>query len=106
MDTSSAVKKRTAEEWKAFVEGQAGSGKRVTDYCREQGVGPHRFHYWRKRWSLDPAGKASGGFIECRLTGSRAGVLVLECPRGYRIQIGRDCDPRVLEQTLKVLARC
>ena len=99
METSSAATKRTAEEWKAFVEGQAGSGKSVTEYCREQGVGPHRFHYWRKRWSLDPAGKPISGFIECRLTGSRGGVLILECPRGYRIQISRDCDLRLLEQT-------
>jgi transposase-like protein len=106
MDESTERKERTAEEWKAFVEEQAGSGKSVTDYCREHGVRPHRLYYWRKRWSGESSRKASGDFIECRLTGSRPGVLVLECPRGYRLQIGRDCDTRLLERTLKVLSRC
>jgi hypothetical protein len=106
MDTSSGTKERTAADWQAFVEGQGGSGKSVTEYCREQGVGPHRFYYWRKRGIGGPAGKVRGGFVECRLTGSRAGLLVLDCPSGYRIHVSRDCDVRLLEQTLKVLARC
>lgn len=97
---------RTADEWKAFIEQQAGSGKSIKEYCLEHGVGLHCFYYWRKRLCEEHAGKAGGSFVEYRLTGRGCGALVVECPRGYRLHIGRGCDSRLLEHTLKVLARC
>ena len=107
MDEISVTEKvRTAEEWKAFVEGQAASGKTIIEYCREDGIKAHRFYYWRTRWFGERPAKESGSFVECRLTGPRTSALILECRGGYRIQIGKDCDPHMLEQILRVLARC
>ena len=100
------VKERTAEEWKAFISGHAGSGKTVAAYCRDAVVPVHRFFYWRTKLFATQAAQEKGSFIECRLNNVGTGGLVVECPGGYRIQIGRDCDPGLLEKTLKALPRC
>jgi hypothetical protein len=100
-----ADKVRTAAEWKEFVEAQAGSGKRIAVYCRDNGVATHRFYYWRARWFNKPT-EASSSFVECRVRGTGTSALTLDCPGGYRLEIRHDCDAKLLEQTLKVLRRC
>ena len=102
---TAATMVRTAEEWKEFVEAQAGSGKKIAEYCRDNGVATHRFYYWRARW-FNKQSEEGSSFVECRVRGSGTGVLTLECPGGYRLEIKRDCDAKLLEQTLKVLSRC
>lgn len=48
-------KRRSVDSWRAVVEGFAGSGLRLPDYCRSVGVCQASFVRWRKKF----AGEAS-----------------------------------------------
>lgn len=109
MDAMNVVEQRrlTAEEWQRHFEEQPKSGKRVKDYCQENGLTTHKFYYWRTR-QRELAGEGTGrGFIECRLQGAAVGrPVVLECPGGYRLEIVAGFDERTLTRVLGVLAQC
>jgi transposase-like protein len=109
MDEMKVVEQRrlTAEEWQKHFDEQPKSGKRVTDYCRENGLTVHKFYYWRVRLR-EQAGESTGsGFVECRVREAAPGCpVVLECKGGYRLQIAAGFDERTFKRVLGVLAQC
>ena len=109
MDEMKGVEQRrlTAEEWQKHFDEQPKSGKRVSEYCIENGLTVHKFYYWRTRLR-ELAGESTGSsFVECRVQEASPGCpVVLECAGGYRVQIAAGFDERTLKRLLGVLAKC
>ncbi len=75
--------------WQAHIKSWRNSGQTQVAYCRENGLAPHQFTYWKKRFAQPEAGVS---FVPLQLTGNLP-VPVKKCsfnlftPNGYRIEV-------------------
>jgi len=47
--SGSASRRSTESEGRALVDAWQSSGLPVSEFCRTQGIGAHRVHYWKRR---------------------------------------------------------
>ena len=55
----------SAESKFAMIHRWGRSGKRVAQFCREENIGYHFFHYWRRKF-LNRESSSSGRFIKMK----------------------------------------
>ena len=99
MSTASITNPERAEQWRERLEQQAGSGKSVAAFCREQGIAPQTFYWWRNRLSRQEAGAvpppaAASSFLDLgtmpvAAQGSESLSIRLELPGGITLTIAR-----------------
>ena len=58
MSSASITNIQRAEQWRAHIAQQAGSGKSVAAFCREQGIATPTFYWWRNRLARQESGAA------------------------------------------------
>ena len=85
-------------EWKNKINQQKSSGKRVSEWCRENQIHPRVFYYWKLK--LFPKIIDRSCFTE--LTNSKSSDIVIECP-GVRICLEKHFDPAALKYCLAML---
>lgn len=59
----------TRERMYKLIEKHKNSGQRVKEYCRDHGVCPSVWYYWKKRYEED---KEPTGFASIQVEGSKA----------------------------------
>jgi len=95
----SEVEIRKAEDWGALVEAQQSSGQTIVGFCRERGIGVHRFHYHKRRIRQQVE---DVGFRQVRIRGGSGVRLVLESGE-WQVEVDSGFDGRCLRQVLEVL---
>jgi len=84
------------KNWTAHFKAQAKSGQAIAEYCREQGLKVHQFHYWKSK-----ARRAKGersGFELLTPTG------VLSLQRGsWRVELRAGFDAGLLRSVVRAL---
>ena len=94
-------------EWAEHIRSCGESGKSDAQYCREQGLSPKAFCYWKRKYRkrpeatirLVPVGRQMIPVGQAR---SQASPLVLMAGR-YRVEIGTGFDSATLVQLVRTL---
>ena len=73
-NAGSGKRRRSAQDWAQWLRLFETSGQKVKEFCREKGLPPSSFSYWRRRLRSQPGTKASEKLIEIRPAAVRAGV--------------------------------
>jgi hypothetical protein len=92
--------------WQAHIKCWGQSGQTQVAYCRDNGLAPHQFTYWKKRFKKPDAGVS---FVPLQLTGNwpvpvKKSSLNLVTPNGYRIEVENGFDPSALKQLMAVVS--
>lgn len=66
---------KTPEQIEAHMQAQKESGQSVKEYCREQGITPSVWYYWKKR-KKGKEGTGAPGFARIEIEGGRLGEEV------------------------------
>ncbi len=91
--------------WEIHIERWKQSGQTQVAYCREHGLKPHQFTYWKRRFCR------TGGdisFVPLRFSRNLP-VAVTGSPfnlftqNGFRIEVGAGFDPVALKQLINVV---
>jgi hypothetical protein len=97
-----------AKHWEGIFNEQSSSGMPIAAFCRERGIRPTQYYWWRRRLKNDnPQSHASEGFIELLSASGHTSA----CPSGikliydnrFSLQLDPGFDPRTLKQVLAVL---
>lgn len=89
--------------WKAHINRWAGSGVSQREYCRQQGIKPNRFTYWKTKFQRQGQGQAMELVQVPAPTDWHDSGLKLNLGQGLQIEIpdGFSCD--TLERVLMTL---
>lgn len=98
MTTSTTGTLRT-EQWRERIAQQAGSGKSVAAFCREQGIATQTFYWWRNRLGRQGSGAAPRpaattpfldlGAMPAATQGEGSLSIRLDLPGGITLTIAR-----------------
>lgn len=96
-------------EWAEHIRSCSESGKSDAQYCREQGLSPKAFCYWKRKYRknseaairLVPVGRQ---MIHVQQARSQASPLVLMAGR-YKVEVGTGFDSVTLVQLVRTLER-
>jgi hypothetical protein len=91
--------------WKTHIESWKQSGQTQVAYCREHGLKPHQFSYWKKRFGRT---NTDISFVPLRfsrnlpvaVTGS---TFSLFTQNSFKIEVGAGFDPATLKQLISVV---
>jgi len=91
--------------WKTHIERWEQSGQTQVAYCRDHGLKPHQFTYWKKRFGRTDTDIS---FVPLRfsrnlpvaVTGS---TINLFTQNGFKIEVGTGFDPVALKQLISVV---
>lgn len=88
--------------WKAHIESWQKSGLSQLAYCREHGLKPHQFTYWKKRCQRS---NTDISFVPLRLSQNLPAVvnpaqIRLTTPNGYKLELCGAIDQSVVRQLL------
>jgi len=91
--------------WKTHIERWKQSGQTQVAYCREHGLRPYQFTYWKKRFGRTDTDIS---FVPLRfsrnlpvaVTGSTFNLFT---QNGFKIQVGTGFDPVALKQLISVV---
>jgi hypothetical protein len=91
--------------WRSHIEHWQQSGLNQAAYCREHGLKPHQFTYWKNRFDRTDTGIT---FVPLRFSQNlpvpvSASTLRLFTPNGYRIEVGSGFDAPTLKQLLSAV---
>lgn len=105
-----------AKYWAEQVAAWAQSGLSQLEFCRQQGINGGTFAWWKRRLLRGRAGelpkergrppRASGRFVEVRLTGASSATyeVVLACGRSIRVP--SQFDPQILSRLIAAVESC
>jgi hypothetical protein len=95
-------RRRSASQWRAWIERQAGSGLSMAAFCREHGLSASGFHQWRRRLrsAATCAGDSSAGFIRLESAGEAGPITVR-----FGDHVALHCDAAHLERIVALLLR-
>ena len=65
---------RNAQEWAQRLQQFEASGQQAKDFCREQGLAPSTFSYWRRRLRSKRDSRSEDKLIEVRPAAVRVGI--------------------------------
>ena len=99
MSTASIRGAQRAEQWRERITRQADSGKSVAAFCREQGIAPPTFYWWRNRLARQGSGATSRpdaafpfldlGTMPAETQGDGSLSIRLDLPGGITLTIAR-----------------
>jgi hypothetical protein len=99
MSSASLTHIQRAEQWRARIAQQAGSGKSVAGFCREQGIATQTFYWWRNRLSRQEAQAVTSvagvppfldlGAMPAATPGDGSLSIRLDLPGGITLTIAR-----------------
>lgn len=97
--------RRSAGQWREIIEGHAGSGLGIKDYCDRCGVSDKSFYAWRNRLSKRTAPRLKN-FIEVSVPAKRIPKepLRIQTPGGYGLEVPEGIDGNYVKTILSVLA--
>lgn len=76
-------------EWSERIKNQKLSQKSIAEWCKEQGVSCHAFHYWRRRMNENSPKNLHGmQFVKTPALDTLIEISI----RGAKISISKDCD--------------
>lgn len=86
-------------EWKNLIEEQSQSSLSANKWCRERGLRPHTFRYWKNKLASKQLQKSS--FTEIKV--KRPQTVSLQA-RGLYVRLGHDCDPQLRSKVFALFA--
>ena len=101
---SGSARRRTF--WEAAIRHQRGSGRSVSEFCRQEGLSQASFYRWRRRLGGAEGAAIRGPFVSLGIVGLDEGSaqveVVLDSP--VRVRVGRGVDPATLREVLAAVA--
>ena len=87
--------------WRALIDKQTESGMSAAAFCKQQGINPQRFYFWRRRFRSESTG---AGFIRLVPTSNTAfsGIRIV-LDHGVSVELDRGFDPLTLKETIDAL---
>lgn len=68
--TEDGARRHNAQEWAQRLKTFEASGQKAKEFCREQGLAPSSFSYWRRRLRNKAGVKVSDKLVEVRAAAS------------------------------------
>lgn len=101
------------EEWRKLILEQKASGKKISEWCQEQGCSENRFYYWQHKLRQRELSVFVGNevrFAELPPPGitasalhSHQGVCAVLRGSSFQLEIQNGADPETLAATLECL---
>ena len=97
--------------WREHVDGWSGSGLSQAEYCLRHGISLSSFHYWKRRFDRRPPTAEDRRIVPIPFPGSSRSLpsaatpLIVHVGSGFRIEIGGDFCPGILEKLIVALER-
>ena len=90
--------------WQEHLERRGQSGLSQAEYCRQNGLKPRRWNYWKKNLSR-VRNETEVSFIPVPLSTNLpipvpGSNLSLFTPNGYKVEVGIGFDPTTLKQLI------
>lgn len=90
-----------SRHWEICVSTWKASGKSALQWCKERGISPNTFRYWKDKFypkKLDPT-----AFIE--IPSEQSTDIEIRC-QGFEIHVGKEFDQATLSRCLKAIRSC
>jgi hypothetical protein len=90
--------------WQEHLERWRQSGLSQIEYCRQNGIKPRRWNYWKKNLTRK-SNEANISFVPVQLSSSlpvpiNRSNLNLFTSNGYKVEVGIGFDPATLKQLI------
>jgi len=87
--------------WRCLVDKHAESGMSGAAFCKQEGINPQRFYFWRRRFDCD---SPEHGFIRLVPTSkiSQSGIRIV-LDHGICVDVDRGFDPLTLKEAIYAL---
>ena len=113
MADSSAKSSRSKNSslWREHIEGWSASGLSQAEYCRRNGISLSSFYYWKRRLDRRPPSVEERRIVPIPFPGSPLSPpsapkpLMVHVGSGFRVEIGGDFCPGILEKLIVALER-
>jgi hypothetical protein len=93
--------------WRRMVQGQAGSGRSVRDWCRKHHLHEAGFYAWRKELARRDAERGAPAFVPVQVTedepAGAGGEMEIVLASGRRVRVCGPVNRRTLSDVLAVL---
>ena len=86
----------TKKRWMSHFQSQKSSGISIKRYCRQHGLKPGQFYYWKKRLDFDDDNQSSG-FVEVVPAKNPVSALIVKFPGDVTVEISRGADISILK---------
>ena len=110
-DSSSKSSRKKASYWRQRMVEWSGSGLSQAEYCHRSGIALSTFQYWKRRLEHQAPSGEERSIIAVPFPGSSTAgspvskPLILHVGSGFRVEIGGDFCPAVLEKLIVTLER-
>ena len=87
--------------WRALVDKHTESGMSAAAFCKQEGINPQRFYFWRRRFRGDSTSPAFIRLVPTSKAAFRGVRIVLN--HGVSLKLDRNFDPLTLKETIDAL---
>ena len=93
------------EDWKKIVDSAGSSGKPIQEWCKENGINPRNFYYWRKKLKESEEGSSFYEVPDDEKPTEKPGSrdLILKFAQ-FSLVIPEEVNTAALEKVIKVLS--
>jgi transposase-like protein len=80
------------EKFKKHIAKQNASRLSIAEYCKDHGIAPHRYYYWKRKLTasdVETDREASSEFVPVRIVDNRrsSDAIVIRLPNGAEISL-------------------
>ena len=110
-ESSEKSSQKKESYWQKHITECSGSGLSQAEYCRRFGIGLSTFHYWKKRLSSQRTSAEERSIIALPFPQPSLPIspplkaLMVHVGSDFRIEIGGDFCPEILEKVITTLER-
>ena len=96
------TRKKRQEHWRSVTDEQNASGLSAAAYCREHGIAPSTFRYWKKQLQADTAGEGFVQLVTAHSERTTSGIRI-RVHGSVTIEVDQGFDPATLYSIVDVL---
>ena len=98
--------RRSAQEWAQSVRLFEASGQKVKEFCRQKGLAPSSFYYWRRRLRSNPGRSVVEKLVEVRpaAVAMSSAVMRIAVPGGVCLEVEEGTDATWVAGVVRALS--
>jgi hypothetical protein len=95
------TKEEKIDHWRTIIDRQAGSGKGIAAFCRDNKIIIHQFHWWRRRFRKENSQGDGSGFLQLvPVSNSKHSGVRIRMNNGMFIEVEQGFDPHTLRSVI------
>ena len=98
------TKEEKIEHWRTIIDRHTGSGKSIADFCRDNKIVPHQFHWWRRRFRNENSNQNGSRFLQLvPVSKSRHSGVRIRMNNSLSIEVEQGFDPKTLRSVIDTI---